>query len=173
MFKRMSFFVLLTVSCFAVVYSQQITKFAVVDLNKVYTAFFADSRAVREWNERSANVQREIERRTNEIQELRARLANAIQQDNQPEINRLEADINRRTDNLRDYHQGRIAELERERSRLTQNSTFLNQVNEAIRWIAESEGYSMVLNLNNNPEIIWYSHSVDITEKVVQRLQRR
>ena len=172
MFKRIFFFVLFFVSCFAVVYSQQITKFAVVDLNKVYTTFFADSRAVREWNERSANVQREIENRTKAIQDLRTRHANAIQQDNQAEVTRLETEINRRTENLRDYAQARIAELERERTRLTQSESFLTQVNDAIRWIAESEGYSMVLNLNNNTAIIWYSQSVDITEKVIQRLRR-
>jgi outer membrane protein len=53
-------------------HAQQLTRFAVVDLPKVYTAFFRDSRAVREFEERSARVQTEIDRMTAEIQTLRS-----------------------------------------------------------------------------------------------------
>ncbi|MCL2127870.1 MAG: hypothetical protein FWH38_06410, partial [Treponema sp.] len=63
---------------FASLSAQQLTRFAVVDLPRVYTAFFRDSRAVREWEERSARVQSEIDRMTREIQELRSRQADLV-----------------------------------------------------------------------------------------------
>jgi outer membrane protein len=46
-------------------------------------------------------------------------------------------------------------------------------VMDEIRLIAESEGYSMVLNLKENTGIIWHSPTVDITEKVIQNLRSR
>jgi outer membrane protein len=36
--------------------------------------------------------------------------------------------------------------------------------------VAESEGYSMVLSKTDAKGILWYSPSVDITDKVIQGL---
>jgi outer membrane protein len=49
-----------------------------------------------------------------------------------------------------------------------QSGSFLDQVYDEIRYIAESEGYSMVMNKNN--DIIWYSNTVDITDKLINNL---
>ena len=47
--------VLLLLLCAAgSLHAQQLTRFAVVDLPKVYAAFFRDSRAVRDFEDRSA-----------------------------------------------------------------------------------------------------------------------
>jgi len=54
-----------------------------------------------------------------------------------------------------------------------QSSSFLNQVHDEIRFIAESEGFSMVMNLKDNPSIIWFSPTVDITDRLIQSLQTR
>jgi len=173
MFKRFLFFVLLAVSCMAVVYSQQqITRIGVVDLPRVYTAFFSDSKAVRDWEEKSAGVQRDIDRMTTEINNLRTRHADAIKQDNQSEIIRLENEINRRAENLRNFYQSRTEQLERERQNLMQSGSFLDQVYNEIRIIGESEGFTMVLNRANSPFIVWYSSSVDITDKLIASLRR-
>jgi len=173
MFKRLLFFVLLAASCMAIVYGQQqITRIGVIDLPKVYQSFFAESRAVREWEERSAGIQREIDRMTRDINNLKTRLADAIQQNNQSEVNRLENEINRQAENLRNFYQGRTEQLERERQNLMQSGNFLDQVYNEIRIIGESEGFTMVLNRANSPFIVWYSSSVDITDKLIANLRR-
>jgi len=174
MIKRFLFIVLLAVTCLAVVYSQQqITRIGVIDLPRVYTSFFSESRAVREWEERSAGVQREIDKMTRDINNLKTRLADAIQQNNQSEANRLENEINRQAENLRNFYQGRTEQLERERQNLMQSGTFLDQVYNEIRIIGESEGFTMVLNRANSPFIVWYSSSVDITDRLIASLRRR
>jgi outer membrane protein len=155
------------------VFGQQITRIAVVDLPRVYTAFFRDSRAVREFEERSARVQSDIDRMSREIQELRSRHADAILRDDQSEMLRLETQINRRTENLREFYQARTAELENQRRNLMQSGSFLNQIHDEIRFIAESEGYSIVLDLKNTPGIVWNSNTIDITERLIQSLQTR
>jgi outer membrane protein len=142
----------------------------VVDLPKVYLAFFSASRAVRDFEDQSARVQIEIDRMTREIQELRSRHADIVLQGDQSQALRLENDIYRRQEFLREYYTVKTAELEDQRRRLSQSGTFLEQVYGEIRFIAESEGYSMVLNLKENTGILWYSPTVDITDKVIQNL---
>jgi len=166
--KRVLIFLLLNVSC--IIYAQQLTRFAVVDMPKVYTAFFRDSRAVRQFEEKSAKVQSDIDKMTKEIQDLRSRHADALLRDDQTEVLRLENLIYRRSEYLREFYQTRTAELENEKKRLVQSGSFLEQVYDEIRYIAESEGYSMVLDLKQSNGIIWYSNTVDITDKLIANL---
>jgi outer membrane protein len=155
------------------VYAQQLTRFAVVDLSKVYLAFFRDSRAVRDFEERSARVQAEIDRMTREIQDLQSSRLNAESQGNREQALKLESQIYQKNEFLQEYYRVKTAELENEKNKLTQSGTFLDQVYEELRRIAESEGYSMVLNLKQNTGILWYSPTVDITDKVIQNLVSR
>ena len=171
MFKCILFFVLINAS--GLLYGQQLTRFAVVDMPRVYTAFFRDSRAVREFEDRSARVQTEVDRRTREINELRARHSEAVLQGNQSEANRLEADVYRRSEALRDYFQTQTTMLEDQRRRLMQSGSFLDQVYDEIRFIAESECFSIVIDLKANTGIIWHSPTVDITDRLIQNLQTR
>jgi outer membrane protein len=160
---------LISAACSAL-YAQQLTRFAVVDLPRVYSAFFRDSRAVREFEERSVRVQTEIDRMTREIQDLKSRQADLILRGDQNEVTRLENEIYRKSEFLKEYYRLKTAELEDQKRKLSQSNTFLDQVNDEIRYIAESEGYSIVLNLKENKGILWYSPTVDITDKLIQNL---
>jgi len=164
--------VLFLIACFLTtsLYSQQLTRFAVVDLPKVYTAFFRDSRIVREFEERSAGVQAEIDKMTKEIQELRTKRLDLQNRGDQAGALRLENEIYRKSEFLREYYSVKTAEIEDQRRKLAQSDSFMEQVYGEIRSIAESEGYSMVLNLKESTGIIWYSPTVDITDKVIQNL---
>jgi len=164
--KRVLVFLLLNVSC--ILYAQQLTRFAVVDMPKVYTAFFRDSRAVRQFEEKSAKVQSDIDKMTKEIQELKSRHADALLRDDQNEVLRLENLIYKRSEYLKEFYQTRTAELENEKKRLMQSGSFLEQVYDEIRYIAESEGYSMVVE--KNKDILWYSSTIDITDKLIVNL---
>jgi outer membrane protein len=169
MLKPVLLFSLLSAACFSL-QAQQLTRFALVDLPRVYTAFFRDSRAVREFEERSARIQSDIDRMTREIQDMKSRQADAALRGDQNESTRLENDIYRRSEFLKEYYRLKTAELEDQKNKLTQSSAFLDQVYDEIRYIAESEGYSMVLNLKENKGILWYSPTVDITDKLIQNL---
>jgi len=167
--KKIVFFLaacLLTTS----LYSQQLTRFAVVDLPKVYAAFFRESRPVRELEERSALVQAEIDKMTKEIQELRSRRIDLVNRGDQTGALRLENEIYSKQEFLKEYYTVKTAELEDQRRKLAQSDSFLEQVHVEIRAIAESEGYTMVLPVK---DAIWFSPTVDITDKVIQNLVNR
>jgi len=171
MLKKILFFLLLAGS--GLLYAQQLTRFAVVDMPKVYTAFFQDSRAVRQFEERSARVQSDIDKISKEILDLKSRQLDAEQRGDQSEALRLENQVYRRSEYLRDYYSTKTAELEDQKRRLMQSGSFLEQVYDEIRYIAESEGYSMVINLKENNGIIWYSSTVDITDKLISNLRTK
>jgi outer membrane protein len=167
--KRVSLFWLLFIFLGLSVEAQQLTRFAVVDLPKVYTSFFRDSRAVREWEERSARIQAEVDRMKAEIQSLQSSQIDAAAGGDEARSLRLENEIYRKSEYLREYFRIKTAELNDQKTKLAQSGTFLDQIYSEIRFIAESEGYSMVLN-KENTGILWYSPTVDITEKLINNL---
>jgi outer membrane protein len=154
-------------------FSQQLTRFAVVDLPKVYTAFFRESRAVREFEERSARVQADIDKYTAEIQRIKTQLATAQLEGREAEALKLESDVYRRTEYLKNYYETKTAELEDQRKKLSASGSFLEQVYNELQIIAEGEGYTMVLNLKEVTGILWYSPTVDITAKVIESLRSK
>jgi len=164
--------IFILIACFLTtsLYSQQLTRVAVIDLPKVYSAFFRESRIVRDFEERSAAIQSEIDKMTREIQELRSKRIELVNQGDQAGALRLENEIYRKQEFLREYYTVKTAELEDQRRKLAQSDSFLEQVYGEIRSIAESEGYTIVLNPK---ETIWYSPAVDITDKVIQNLASR
>jgi outer membrane protein len=171
MLKLASFLVFLNVS--VVVESQQLTRFAVVDLPRVYTSFFRESKAVRDFEEKSAQVQANIDKYTAEIQRLKSQQATAQIEGKEAEALRMDADLYRRADYLRNYYETKTAELEDERKKLSSSGSFLEQVYNELQLIAESEGYTMVLNLKEAAGILWYSPTVDITAKVIDSLRSK
>lgn len=158
--------------CFSVS-GQQITRFAVVDMNKVYAEFFKESKAVRDFEEKSKKIQSEIDKMTKEIQDLQIQLADASSTGDDDKAMRLEADIEKKANFLREYHRLKTAELVEQRNKLSSSSDFLGQVQNELRFVAESEGYTMVLNLNDNKGILWYSQSVDLTDKLINSLKAK
>ncbi|GHU85076.1 outer membrane protein [Spirochaetia bacterium] len=153
--------------------AQQLTRFAVVDLTKVYMVFFPDSQAVRNWEAQSARVQAEIDKKTAEIQALKSSQLDAQAKGDEARALRLENEIYRKSEYLKDYFQVETAKLTDQKNKLAQSGSFLAQVQNEIRYLAESEGYSMVLNLKENTGILWYSPTVDITDKLIQNLKSK
>ena len=170
MAKKIVFTIIFGFLFSGIIFAQHLTRFAVVDLPRVYQAFLRDSKAVREFEDRSRRVQNEIDRMTKEIQDLKSRQADLILQGNQDQALRMDNEIFRKSEFLKEYYTLKTAELEEERRKLSQSDEFFKQVYDEIRYIAESEGYSMVINLKENTGILWYTPSVDITDKVIQNL---
>ncbi|MDR2481407.1 MAG: OmpH family outer membrane protein [Spirochaetaceae bacterium] len=171
--KRLYYVLLLGLLQVVALSAQQITRFAVIDLARIYVAFQTDSKAVRDWEERSAKIQHEIDKRTEEIQNLKRRQADAAANNNESEARKLEVEVTKKTDSLKIYFETEKRKLEEQKPKIPENSDFLNKVYNAARVVAESEGYSMVLNLRDNKGIFWYSQAIDITDKVIANLKSK
>lgn len=152
--------------------AQQLTRFAVIDLAKVYSAFFRDSRAVRDLEERSARVNAEIARMTAELQALNSQKLDAQATGDEQAVLRLESEIFRKSEYLKEYYRIKSAEIEDQKLKLSQSNAFLQQVMDEVRLVAESEGYSIVLK-KDTEGVLWYSPTVDITDIVIQKLMTK
>ncbi len=153
--------------------AQQITRFAVIDTSRIYTTFYRDSRSVRDYESKKSQYQGEIKRMSEEVKALRQQKVDAETSGDKNKAARLEAEVNSRTNSLLDYSKIKNAELDNLRKNLTTDDDFYSMLYEEIRKIAEADGYSMVMSLQEGNSIIWYSPTVDITDKVIRSMTSR
>ncbi|MCI5541150.1 MAG: OmpH family outer membrane protein, partial [Treponema berlinense] len=92
--------------------AQQITRFGVVDTARVYQAYFRNSAPVRNYESKKAEFQTEINKRTEEIQNLKNQKVDFQKNNNSAAVSRLDAEITRKTDTLTEYTNAKNVELE-------------------------------------------------------------
>lgn len=152
------------------VFAQQITKFGVVDTAKVYSAYFRDSSAMKNYESKKSEFQNEINKRVDELQKLRDQKVEAQKSGNSSQAMKLEAEITKKTDFLTEYTNAKNVELESLKKSLQNSDAFYKKLYSVMSNVAESEGLSMILSLQQANGILWYSSSVDITDKVIKAL---
>lgn len=158
---------------FAALEAQQITRFAIVDMARVYAAFSGSGNSAQALDNQAKKVQDEIDKRKIEIEEMISRHAEALQAKVEAEIKRLATEIERKKAALKSYYDTETKKLEDAQMKQPRSADFADKVYNAVRVAAESEGYSMVLNLQNSKGmIVWYSQAIDITDKVIAYLRK-
>ena len=150
--------------------AQQITRFGVVDTARVYQAYFRNSAPVRNYESKKAEFQTEINKRTEEIQNLKNQKVDFQKNNNSAAVSRLDAEITRKTDTLTEYTNAKNVELKKKKKNLQNSDSFYKKLYGVLERVAENEGYSMILSLQQANAVLWYSPSVDITEKVIAEL---
>ena len=151
-------------------FSQQITRFAVVDTARIYTTFYRDSRSVRDYESKRTRYQSEIQRLSDEIKSLRQEKVDAEALGDRTKAARIESQISSKTKFLMDYSKAKNEELDDLKKTLTTDDQFYSKLYDQIQRICESEGYSMVLSLQEGSAIIWHSPTIDITDQVIRRM---
>nr|WP_298681132.1 OmpH family outer membrane protein [uncultured Treponema sp.] len=150
--------------------AQQITRFAVVDTSRIYATFLRDSRSVRDYQAKQAKYQAETQRMSDEIIALRQKKVDAEAIGRSDAVQKYQAEIDAKTSFLLEYSKACNDELAMLRKALVSDDVFYARLYAAIKKIAETQGYTMVLNLQQGEAIIWYSPTVDITETVIREL---
>lgn len=168
--KKIIFAVLISFFTVSGVFAQQITKFGVVDTNKVYSTYFRNSTAVRNYEKKRADYQNEINKVTEELRELQQKKLDYMKNDNEAQALKIEAEITRKTDYLKEYTNAKNVELDSLQKSLKNSDDFYKKLYNTLSKIAEGGGYSMILSLQESNAILWYSNSVDITEEVISKL---
>lgn len=155
------------------VFAQQITKFAVVDTDRIYQSYYKNSSQLKNYENKKNEVQKEIDRRTDELQKLRQTKLTYDKAGDTENSAQIQADITKKTQSLTDYINAKNIELENLKKNLQKNDAFYQKLYASIARIAEKNGYSMVLSLQDTASILWYSNSVDITNEVILELGLR
>ena len=151
-------------------FSQQITKFGVVDTAKVYNAYFRNSAPVRNYEKKKAEFQEEINKQVEAIKKLQQKKLDYENAGNEVQVLKTEAEITKKTDYLTEYTNAKNVELESMQKTLQNSDDFYKKLYNTLAKIAESGSYSMILSLQESNAILWYSSSVDITNQVITEL---
>lgn len=87
-------------------------------------------------------------------------------------VRKYEEQISSKTSFLQEFVKAGNDELEILKRNLINDDEFYSSLYAAVQRIAETEGFSMVLSLQQGSGIIWYSPTVDITDKVIEELRK-
>ncbi|MCR5188704.1 MAG: OmpH family outer membrane protein [Treponema sp.] len=149
---------------------QQITKFGVVDTAKVYEAYFRNTAPIRNYENKKAEYQAEINKQTEELRKLQQKKLDYENKGNESAALKTEAEITKKKDYLTEYTNAKNVELESMQKSLQNSDEFYKKLYNTLSRIAESGGYSMILSLQDSNSILWYSSSVDVTQQVITDL---
>lgn len=152
------------------IFSQQITKFGVVDTAKVYNAYFRNSAPVRNYEKKKSEFQEEVNKLSDELKKLQQKKLDYESAGNETQALKVEAEITRKKDYLTEYTNAKNVELESLQKSLQNSDDFYKKLYNTLAKIAEGGGYSMILSLQDANAILWYSSSVDITNQVINEL---
>ena len=176
--KRVNKIVLLSILFFlvsAILFSEQLTRIGIIDIEKVYSIYFRESRTVMDLQEKQNSILREIQRIDDQILTLENRKLEAEMRGDQENALKLDREIFDRKQYLEDYKRIKMQQLKKLSENLYQSDEFLDELLEAINFVAESEGFSIILNNSKQFKqfFFYYTKGVDITDKVIQELMSR
>lgn len=171
--KRLFLFVLLILSgSLSFAQQKQITKFAVVDVQKIYNTFKQNSGLMRDYEEKKKKYQDEIQALSDEIIELKKKKVQSQKSGNMDEVSNLSEEIVAKTTFLTEFSKAKNDELASIKKSLN-NNQFYSSLYSIIKKVAIKEGYSMVVSLQDGSSILWYSPTVDITQDIIKELRKR
>lgn len=172
--KKIVLLVVLSVLLAMPVFSQAITRVAVIDMQKVYLSYDRDSYAVRAFEAEKAKVQDEINRLSEEIKGLQQRRLELQASGDASGLKTIDDQLQKKALFLSDYIRIKQTELDDKARDLASSNSFAQALYRAIQNVSEKEGFSLVINSRSmdsvTSPVIWYSPMIDITDKVIQSL---
>ena len=151
--------------------ADQFTQIGIIDLSEIISNYFRESRAYRELEEMRSEFEDDRQRITDEIDQLEERKLNAENLGQESTVLRLEDEIFEKKEYLQEYTRIKYNQIKKKQESLLESSSFLGEILKEVQYIAESEGYSIVFRAKD-PNIVWWSQAVDITDKVLERLRQ-
>lgn len=151
--------------------NQQITRVGVVDVDSIADAYFQDSKAYRDIEKLKGEYIEKIEEIKQEIKDLETKRLAAEDDKDESETLKLGEMIFNQTQYLKDYIRIQGGKLRTLQNQLSQSDEFLTELYSAIKIVAESDGYSLILD-KSRTDILFWSIEVDVTEKVRKILKR-
>lgn len=151
-------------------FAAKLTMVAVIDLTRIVSDYFKESAAWREIDQLIQRTEETLEDRKEEINLLEQRKMNAIEENNQRLSLQLDEEIRKKQEYMKEYNRIMTERIESKKNQLMTSSDFSREIISAVEYIAETEGYSIVLR-KKDPNILYYNYEVDITDKVLEYLR--
>lgn len=154
--------------------TQQITRIAVIDMQKIYMTYYSDSAVVRNFEAEKQKIQEQIKKLSDEIMDLQKKKLQLQTEGKTAEIAALDIELAKKAQYLSDFIRIKKAELDEKAQKLMNSDDFMNRLYKTVQQVAESEGFSIVLDVRSinqvTSNIIWYTPMIDLTDKIIQAL---
>ena len=149
--------------------AEQITKVAVLDYTRILSAFYADSAEARRIDELKTIFAEDVRRLQGEIQLLEEKKLEAENRGDSRAALNLDSSIQDKKQYYQEYVRVRGNQIQQSAANLGSSNELAREILKEIQYIAESNGYSIVLK-RSDTDLLWWSYEVDITDLVLQRL---
>jgi outer membrane protein len=150
----------------------QFARIALVDVQRIYNSYYKEIPAVKAYDSLKSTVEAEINRQNGELTDIRQQKANAEKAGNADKARQLDAEINTRIAALKDYYAKNSAQLEQLRKAMPDSKDAMNNVYSQIAKNAQEGGLTLVLDYKNTDSIVWFSSTVDYSDRIISDLKR-
>jgi outer membrane protein len=151
--------------------AEQYTQIGIIDFSKIISHYFRESKAYRELEEMKNEYEENRQRIMEEIDQLESRKIRAENRGDEQEVLELDNQIFEKKEYLKEYSRIKYNQIKKKQESLLQSSSFLSEIIKEIEYVAENEGYSIVLRAQD-ADLMWWSPEVDITDMVLERLRQ-
>jgi len=169
--KRSLIIIFMLVLFSAQIFAEKLTMIGIVDLTKIVSNYFKESAAWREIDELTQKVEETTNSKLEEIKTLQGKKIEAQNKGDDTLALQLDNEIEKKKQYLQEYHKIMSDRISSKKENLLASSGFSKEIIEAISYIAEDQGFSIVLR-KKDPNILYYNYEVDITDKVIDRLMK-
>ena len=169
--KKAIIFTLLFCASVTAYAQQQIPKIGVIDYSRIVQQMMPNSDQLQEIKK----IKQAIEDETTAIEaEIAALEKDKRKIESRNRFNDNTEEIDEQISSLRYYLNQFVAEknkeLEEKKVLVPDTTEILSRIVNQIQYVAESEGYSIIFD-SKDKNIIWWTHSVDITDLVMKKLR--
>ncbi len=148
-----------------------ITTVAIIDVQRVYDSFPDESRGYNSLSQLKQKYQREIDEQVRRLDLLKQQRARSLEDGAYDRATNYEEQIANLTNLIEALSERRQNELI-QLSKLPLSRPFLEKLQNAIEFVAQENGFTIVLH-SNTEGLQWWSPVVDISEKVIDRIKRQ
>lgn len=169
--RNFRYVILLLIFVASGAFAEKITKVGIVDLNRIMQNYYFETSQLQEIEKLKVQVEEQEKKMIEDIDQLKERLVTAKAEKDETEISRLNQLISMREDNLKEYHSVQTNRINSKLANLQNAQNLSANILRAIEFVAEENGFSLILNAQD-PRIIWHNTEVDITQEVLNQLSR-
>ena len=172
--KKLGLLCLLLFLWQGIVSAEQLTKIAVVDIVKIYKAFFQELKTIKDLEDFKKQYEAELDKIDNQLLELDKKIVATKKEGNQEEALKLEEKKEKLKSYRNEYYRVKYKEYVSrfDEIKKSQSQDLWLELIGIIEYIALKDSYSVVLRIDD-PYVLFYTKDVDITDKVVAEINER
>ena len=169
--KKAILFLILFCASVSLYAQQQIPKIGIIDYSRIVQKMMPNSDQLQDIK----NIKQAIEDETAAIEKEIATLEKEKSDiESRSHFNDATEEIDEQINSLRYYLQQftdeKNRELDAKKALVPDTTEIISKIVNQIQYVAESEGYSIIFD-SKDKNIIWWTHSVDITDMVMRKLR--